>query len=154
MGPFVTFQLKTKKPYGKNEIYWEKVISPEFLSNGNWYLKICAIYFVNVQHKTPETINNGAINFSLTTNLTRQRYLWYSKFPGEKDNLPIEFFSVNLDQLKNDITYAQFSGNCHPITSIENRLCITCENLSDKKYKLSDFEFDTSVLVNLFRREY
>ena len=145
-----------KKPFGADQINWEKEVSAQLLNNGSWYLKICTIAFTNVKNK--ETVNSlpkkAALNLNLKTNLTRQHYLWYSKlmgFPGEKENLPIEVFSVNIENLKQDVTCPNFSSNCHQITSVENRLCIQCENMSNK-YKLGDFEFDATVIVNLFKR--
>ena len=156
--PFVTLKLQVKKKFNEDKIVWEKPISSELLSNNFWFIKISAISFYNVKHlnnqKITEENKSKCFNFSLKTNLTRQNYLWYSKLVNlddEEDNLPIEIFSLKLQDLKNDFTHLNFSNICHPVTCINNTLSIACENLSQSKYKLENFEFDTIILVNVFK---
>ena len=157
MEPYVTVKIKTKKLFGESEIIWNKPISSEFISNNLWRMKICNICFFNVKKKNHSTNMTGheSFNFEIKTNMTRQPYLWYSKLQNlsdEKDNLPIELFSIKVSEFEKDFTHSKFSNNCHSINSIENSLIITCENLSQNKYKLEDFEFESVVLINLFKR--
>ena len=156
--PFVTLKINTKKKFGQDKIIWEYPISSEFISNNIWYLKVSAVSFYNVKiHNDDLDIENSlkCLNFNLKTNLTRQNYLWYSKLvnlDGEETNLPIEIFSIKIQDLKHDFTNLNFSNICHPITCINNTLNIICENLSENKCKLRHFEFDTTILINMFKK--
>ena len=153
--PYVTLKMDTKKDFGKSEIIWKKTINSEFISNNIWHLKICAICIFNVKKSNTANIDElGKFNFSIKTNMTRQPYLWYSKTQNlseDSNNLAIELFSVPIKELEHDFTHEKFSNNCHPINSIDNFLEITCQNLSQQKYKLEDFEFNALVLINLFK---
>lgn len=156
--PFVSLKLETKKKFNEDKIVWNKSISAEFLSNNSWHLKIAAISFTNVKMAQPANFSRGTekFNFSLETNLTRQPYIWYSKLVNlaeERENSPIEMFAVKIEDLISDTTCTHISTNSHPVTSVENSVTVTCQNLSQEKYKLENFEFDAIVVINLFKRE-